>query len=200
MNEIQKEIEKKVRRIKDNPNHKNKGRLTYEEFKDLKRKVRNKDKNRRDLGRSMIRFKEGFYVQKGSFMQTYYGCNTCPFKERCSKYPHANGGCADRYKFIADYLKRWKGDSIPLMEELAVVNELVATEQYEKDIKKTGEPSMMYVALRKLANDFHVHTQKQKLGSKVKIEKELTFKDVRDKIFEYVDIKPEDGKDNKSDS
>jgi len=183
MNEVNKIIEEKVKKIKDNLDN-SKGKLTKSDYQEIKRTA-SRDKSQRRLGRAVFAFKEGNYVERGSLMQTYYGCNTCPFKSVCDKYPHTNGGCADRYRFIAVYLKRWQGDSLPLMQELAVVNELVATEQYEKDMKEFGYPSVAYIALRKLANDFHIHTQKQNLGSKFKIEKEITYSDINDKLFEY---------------
>ena len=198
MNNVEELVKSKVKKIRRNIVKKpHKAKLTGKDYNEIKKEV-SSGRSNYELKKSVSGFKTGNWVIKGEPMQVYYGCNTCPFTEKCDKFPHANGGCAERYQYIHESLKRWEGDSKPLMMEIALQNEEVAAKQYAKDMKRNGEPSLLYVALRKLSNDLHVHTQKHLHGSKIIHEKKVSFKDIRDELFKKpIDVEVVDGKDNK---
>ena len=172
--------------------------MTKKEFTAIKASVSGTTKGIRQQFRAVSAYKGGFWIQKGSYMQLMYGCHTCPLRSMCDKAPHVNGGCAERYSHVTSYLKRWQGDTIPLMEEIATMNQIVADNQYFKDTKDGGDPSITYIALRKLANDFNMHTAKLKHGSTLNIKHEVSYGDIRKKMFEKpIDVETieEDKKD-----
>jgi|SRR3989344_2751849 len=127
-------------------------------------------------------------IRSKEFKQLY-GCHTCSFRgtELCSHSikdgkTHANGICSDRAKFFSYYIKRAKGDRLPFMIERLVRIETLAYDFLIQEIEQHETPSMKWIALQKIVIDYDISLYKLEERWKRKIEKRVTFEDIR-KMF-----------------
>lgn len=167
-----------------------KGKYTQEELKEL---IPSGPLNNVQKKKIVSNFKDGTTIKKGSTMQVLYGCDTCPyqkeeFRDRCPHNGrHANGGCGERYRKIAFYLKQGLGDRIPLMEEEIAELKFEAHNLKIRDMSQYGVISNKWIILKKIIGDLEVRLQRAVAGTTIRIEKDVTYKDIRKKIVHVMD-------------
>lgn len=150
--------------------------------------------------RVMKPLKNGLGITKGSLRQMMFGCGTCPHFKRMScphGGKHPEGGCAKRYLMYDQYISVCRGPIIPQMEEHLGELKLRAFEIAEVDAQsftknkdgsinniKIPRPSGEWFAIQKLILELEDKIQKAKYGTKIKVEKEITVKDITRKFYQ----------------
>jgi len=107
---------------------------------------------------------------------------------------HPEGGCQKRYMMYDQYISTCRGPIIPQMEEHLGELKVKALEIAQADAdtvlidKKTnqtiiGKPSFEWFAIQKLVLELEDKIQKAKYGTKIKVEKEITVKDITRQFY-----------------
>ena len=144
----------------------------------------------------MKRLKNGLGVPKGSIRQMMFGCATCPHYKRMScphGGKHPEGGCRKRYLMYDMYISTCRGPIIPQMEEHLGELRVKSLEIAEADANLIfkdkagntiiGKPSFEWFTVQKLILELEDKIQKAKYGTKIKVEKEITVKDITRQFY-----------------
>ena len=206
LNDMGIEIPKLQKGLKANPSR----NIKYKEMLNIKNDCKVLDPGKRgNQGGGMVLktflngFKGGYHIQKHSFMGKHFGCQTCLIKDECRDYPHANGGCAERYQYVAHFYKRGKSEMLPLLKERAIKLEIMAEEMQRQDYANNkGRLLPDTLALMNISNRLALEVQKLEYGTKVNIKQEVTMTDISNKLLNITTaevIKKEEEENGNSD-